>query len=59
LQAAAISWPIAYLHGLGAGSDAATAWMLGVDVACLMVVGGALGWRFAETDRRVTDGVSP
>ena len=43
--AAYAAWPIAYLHGLGAGTDAATTWMLAVDVACLMVVGGALGWR--------------
>jgi methionine sulfoxide reductase heme-binding subunit len=45
--AAYAAWPIAYLHGLGAGSDAATAWLLAVDVACLMIVGGALGWRLS------------
>jgi sulfoxide reductase heme-binding subunit YedZ len=41
------AWPIAYLHGLGAGSDAATAWMLAVDVACLMIIGATLGWRLS------------
>jgi methionine sulfoxide reductase heme-binding subunit len=45
--AAYAAWPIAYLHGLGAGTDAATTWMLAVDVACLMVIGAALGWRLS------------
>jgi methionine sulfoxide reductase heme-binding subunit len=41
------AWPMVYLHGLGAGTDAATRWMLAVDVACLLVVGAALCWRLA------------
>ncbi|MBV8991980.1 MAG: ferric reductase-like transmembrane domain-containing protein [Solirubrobacterales bacterium] len=32
------AWPIAFLHGLGSGSDARQAWMLALDVACLVAV---------------------
>ncbi len=39
------SWPLAVVHGLGSGTDAATGWMLGVTLACLAVVLTAVGWR--------------
>jgi sulfoxide reductase heme-binding subunit YedZ len=32
------SWPIALLHGFGAGSDVKATWLLGLSVACLIVV---------------------
>ncbi|HMD52907.1 MAG TPA: ferric reductase-like transmembrane domain-containing protein [Solirubrobacteraceae bacterium] len=32
------SWPIALLHGLGTGSDVKSTWMLGLSIACLLVV---------------------
>jgi sulfoxide reductase heme-binding subunit YedZ len=32
------SWPIALLHGLGTGSDVKATWLLGLSVACLLVV---------------------
>ncbi|MBV9049575.1 MAG: ferric reductase-like transmembrane domain-containing protein [Solirubrobacterales bacterium] len=32
------AWPVAFLHGLGSGSDARQAWMLALDVACLVAV---------------------
>ena len=32
------AWPIAFPHGLGSGSDARQAWMLALDVACLVAV---------------------
>jgi sulfoxide reductase heme-binding subunit YedZ len=38
-------WPLALLHGLGAGTDRGTDWMRIVDVACLALVGAALAWR--------------
>ncbi len=38
-------WPIALLHGIGAGSDAFAGWMLGLDAACLTAVGLAIMWR--------------
>ncbi len=38
-------WPIAVLHGITAGSDALAAWMLAIDIACLVAVAGSLSWR--------------
>ncbi len=39
------SWPLALVHGIGTGSDAAAPWMLGIDAACLAIVGAAVAWR--------------
>jgi sulfoxide reductase heme-binding subunit YedZ len=38
-------WPLALAHGLGAGSDAFSAWLLPIEVACAVFVGLALAWR--------------
>jgi sulfoxide reductase heme-binding subunit YedZ len=48
------AWPLALLHGITAGSDAATPWMLAVDAMCLVAVGFALAARLMATrpDRR-------
>ena len=40
-------WPMALLHGITAGSDAFTPWMLTVDLVCMVVVAAALSWRIA------------
>jgi predicted ferric reductase len=32
------SWPIALLHGFGTGSDVKATWLLGLSVACMLVV---------------------
>jgi predicted ferric reductase len=32
------SWPIALLHGFGTGSDAASAWLLALSIACAAIV---------------------
>jgi methionine sulfoxide reductase heme-binding subunit len=45
--AAYASWPIALLHGLGAGSDAKTTWMLAIDAACVAAVLAAVAARLA------------
>jgi sulfoxide reductase heme-binding subunit YedZ len=42
------AWPLALIHGIGMGTDAARPWMVAVDVACLAAVGGALTWRLWE-----------
>lgn len=42
-------WPIAFLHGLGTGSDTQTVWMLALDALSLAVVLAALRWRLART----------
>jgi methionine sulfoxide reductase heme-binding subunit len=39
------SWPLALVHGLGAGSDAFAPWLLAVQAACLVAVVGCLLWR--------------
>jgi sulfoxide reductase heme-binding subunit YedZ len=41
-------WPLAIVHGLGTGSDASSAWMLLLTVACLVAVLSAIGWRVAS-----------
>lgn len=38
-------WPIALVHGLGAGTDAPARWMVVLDVAAVASVFGALVWR--------------
>ena len=43
--AAYAAWPIALAHGLGAGTDAATGWMITITGACVAAVLGALVWR--------------
>ncbi|PZR83487.1 MAG: hypothetical protein DLM65_01730 [Candidatus Aeolococcus gillhamiae] len=39
------SWPLAVVHGLGTGSDAQDAWMIGIDAACVAAVLVAVGRR--------------
>ena len=36
------AWPLALLHGVGAGTDAAAPWMIAVYLTCLAVVGSAV-----------------
>ncbi len=40
-------WPVALLHGLGAGSDTKSTWMLALTLACVAAVVLALGARAA------------
>jgi predicted ferric reductase len=40
-----VLWPFAFLHGLGAGTDAAALWFKLIAVACATAVAGAIGWR--------------
>jgi hypothetical protein len=42
-----LCWPIAFLHGLGTGSDGRVNWVLGVDLVCLAAVLAAVMWRLA------------
>ena len=41
------AWPLALVHGLGAGSDAFAPWLLAIQGGCSVAVGGALLWRLA------------
>jgi sulfoxide reductase heme-binding subunit YedZ len=40
------SWPIAVAHGLGTGTDAGTAWLLGTTILCCGAVVAAVAYRF-------------
>lgn len=46
--AAYAAWPLAMVHGLGAGSDAQSPWLLGVATSCLVAVLFALAFRLRE-----------
>jgi len=55
--AAYAAWPLAVVHGIGAGTDGRTAWMIAIDVLCVGIVCGAVAWRIlvggqARTPRR-------
>ncbi|HKW69182.1 MAG TPA: ferric reductase-like transmembrane domain-containing protein [Candidatus Dormibacteraeota bacterium] len=39
------SWPVAVIHGLGAGTDTWSAWMLAISAACVAGVGVAIAVR--------------
>ena len=43
-------WPVALVHGIGAGSDTRSTWMLALTVACVMAVLVALAVRLAAAD---------
>jgi sulfoxide reductase heme-binding subunit YedZ len=38
-------WPLAILHGITAGTDAFTPWMVAIDLLCMAVIGVSLIWR--------------
>lgn len=38
-------WPVAILHGLGAGTDTSARWVLALTAACVAVVAGLTLWR--------------
>ena len=56
------SWPVAVLHGLGTGSDTKQGWLLALNVACVLVVIGAVAARvtqsWAEAPRVAAAGMS-
>jgi DMSO/TMAO reductase YedYZ heme-binding membrane subunit len=41
------SWPLALVHGVESGSDASTPWLIGLELACVVAVLAAAGWRLA------------
>jgi len=43
-------WPVAFLHGLGSGSDTGTWWLRSVAVACFAAVAVAAGWRVSRLE---------
>jgi len=49
--AAYLSWPLAFAHGIGLGTDASTLWLRGLAAGCLVTVLAAVGWRVRGTKR--------
>ncbi len=41
------AWPIAWLHGIGTGTDRGTAWYFWIAIATAAIVVAAVGWRLA------------
>ncbi len=41
-------WPIAVIHGIGTGTDARFAWMLGIEAVCIGSVVAAVAWRWSR-----------
>ena len=41
-------WPLAFIHALGSGTDAATWWLRGIAAVCALAVAGAVWWRVSE-----------
>jgi methionine sulfoxide reductase heme-binding subunit len=39
------AWPVAILHGLGTGTDAATPWLRATTAGCFALVAAAVAWR--------------
>jgi sulfoxide reductase heme-binding subunit YedZ len=44
------TWPLAFLHGLGSGTDAGTWWLRGMAAGCFVAVVSAAGYRLAGLD---------
>jgi sulfoxide reductase heme-binding subunit YedZ len=42
-----LSWPVAFAHSLGTGSDVGTLWLQLVAGACALAIGLAVAWRVA------------
>ncbi len=54
--AAYAAWPLAVAHGITAGTDARTAWMIAIDALCVGAVFGAVAWRVAVGGTRRAGG---
>lgn len=39
------SWPLAFTHSIGIGTDSSSAWFLGVAVTCAAAIGATTMWR--------------
>ena len=49
-------WPMALLHGITAGTDTFTPWMLGIDLVCVAAVALSLAWRILPRGTIATAG---
>ena len=51
-------WPLAFLHGTLAGTDALAPWMLAIDLACAVAVALSLAWRILPRGTISTAGIA-
>jgi sulfoxide reductase heme-binding subunit YedZ len=54
-----LMWPLALIHGIGAGTDASSGWGLSISLACLALVAGAALWRFGPAAGRALSPEQP
>ncbi|MCW2976898.1 MAG: hypothetical protein JWM06_2179 [Actinomycetia bacterium] len=45
------SWPLAFGHSVGIGTDSSSAWFIGVAVTCSAAIVGTVLWRLSWVDR--------
>ncbi len=45
-------WPLALVHGFGAGTDSGALWMLAIQAACVVAVIVAVAWRLVDATSR-------
>jgi methionine sulfoxide reductase heme-binding subunit len=43
------AWPIAWIHGIGSGTDRGSGWYLAIAIACALAVLAAIGWRLSNS----------
>ena len=43
--AAYATWPVAFVHALGIGTDTPTLWLRAVAIGCVALIGGSIAWR--------------
>lgn len=46
-----VCWPVAFVHGLGTGTDSGSAWLRGLDALCVTALAVALGARLVVGSR--------
>jgi DMSO/TMAO reductase YedYZ heme-binding membrane subunit len=54
-----LSWPVAFAHSIGSGTDLRHGWMLDLGLACAAAVAAAVAWRVRRTLREATRAQRP
>jgi methionine sulfoxide reductase heme-binding subunit len=49
-----VCWPVALWHALGTGTDTRLHWVLAIDIACVLALALAVGWRLSLLSSRLT-----
>ena len=43
--AAYATWPVAFIHGIGIGTDTSSLWLRALGIGSVAIIGGAVAWR--------------